>query len=197
MASRRSAKVRVAIQKSRSVAEVVDPRVGKTRASIAAAFAGLLVRRPYDRIRASDITRKAAVGRATFYAHFATKDALLQAELMRVVSHTLVDTPKQPCLVECTRLFAHVQHVRGIFRALTVGPSHVVTERIIQDALETRIAAVATARGDKPGMSPTFVPRFVASTLLTLIAWSLEQSSAPSPDELQEIFRSLVGRALG
>ena len=197
MASRRSAKVRVAIQKSRSVAEVVDPRVEKTRASIASAFTGLLMRRPYDRIRVSDITRKAAVGRATFYAHFANKDALLQAELVRVVSHTLGDTAKESCLVECTKLFAHMQHARDIFRSLTGGPAHVVTERIIQDALETQIAAAVAARGDVPAMTPTFAPRFVASTLLTLIAWSLEQPSAPSPEELQEIFRSLVGRALG
>jgi AcrR family transcriptional regulator len=197
MASRRSAKVRVAIQKSRSVAEVVDPRVEKTRASIAAAFAALLMRRPYDRIRVSDIARKAAVGRATFYAHFGSKDALLQAELVRVISHTLVDTPKEPCVVECTRLFAHIQHAHDIFRSMTCGPAHVVTERIIQDALETRIAEAATARGDVPAMTPTFAPRFVASTLLTLIAWSLEQPSVPSPHELQEIFRSLVGRALG
>jgi AcrR family transcriptional regulator len=196
MASSRSAKVRVTIQKSRSVAEVVDPRVEKTRASIAAAFTGLLMRRSYDRIRVSAITRKAAVGRATFYAHFATKDALLQAELVRVVSHTLVETPREPCLVECTRLFAHVQHARDIFRSLTAGPAHVITERIIQDTLEKRIAEAVTARGNVPATTPTFAPRFVASTLLTLIAWSLEQPSAPSPDELQEIFRSLVGRAL-
>jgi hypothetical protein len=63
-----------------------------------------------------------------------------------------------------------VQHARDIFRSLTGGPAHVVTERIIQDALETRIAAVVAARGDVPAMTPTFVPRFVASTLLTLIA---------------------------
>jgi AcrR family transcriptional regulator len=154
------------------------------------------MRRPYDRIRVSAITRKAAVGRATFYAHFATKDALLQAELVRVVSHTLVETPREPCLVECTRLFAHVQHARDIFRSLTAGPAHVITERIIQDALEMRIAEAVTARGNVRATTPTFAPRFVASTLLTLIAWSLEQPSAPSPDELQEIFRSLVGRAL-
>ncbi len=197
MASRRSAKVRVAIQKSQSVAEVVDPRVEKTRASIASAFTELLKRRSYDRIRVSAITRKAAVGRATFYAHFATKDALLQAQMVRVASHTLVDTPGESCLVECTRLFAHVQHARDIFRSLTGGPAHIVTERIIQDALETRIAEAATARADVSAMTPTFAPRFVASTLLTLIAWSLEQPTVPSPDELQGIFRSLVGRALG
>jgi AcrR family transcriptional regulator len=197
MASRRSAKARVAIQKSRSVSEVVDPRVEKTRTSIAYAFTELLKRRSYDRIRVSEVTRKAAVGRATFYAHFATKDALLQAELVRVVSHTLIDTPTEPCLVESTKLFAHVQHARNIFRSLTSGPAHVVTERIIQDALETRIAEATTARSDVPTVTPTFAPRFVASTLLTLIVWSLEQPNVPSPYELHEIFRSLVGRALG
>jgi len=138
-----------------------------------------------------------ALGQQAEFQCAAEADALLRAELVRVVSHTLVDTPNEPCLVECTRLFAHVQHARDIFRSLTGGPAHVVTERIIQDALETRIAAAATARGDVPTMTPTFAPRFVASTLLTLIAWSLERPSVPSPDELQEIFRSLVGRALG
>jgi AcrR family transcriptional regulator len=197
MATRRSAKTPVVIQKSRTVAEVVDPRAAKTRAAIAAAFAALLLRRPYDRIRVSDITRKAAVGRATFYAHFANKDALLQAELVRIMSLTLVDTAKESCLVECTRLFAHVQHARAIFRSLTGGPTHVVTERIVQDVLEARIAAAVAARADAPALTPTFAPRFVASTLLTLIAWSLEQPSAPSPEQLQEIFQSLVGRALG
>ena len=141
MASKRIAKVRVAIQKSPSVAKVIDPRVAKTRVSIGAAFAGLLMRRPYGRIRVSDITRKASVGRATFYAHFANKDALLQAELTRVLSNMLVDTANESCLVECTRLFAHTQHARDIFRSLIESgfTAHVVTERIIQDALEKRI----------------------------------------------------------
>jgi hypothetical protein len=113
------------------------------------------------------------------------------------MSLTLVDTAKESCLVECTRLFAHVQHARAIFRSLTGGPTHVVTERIVQDVLEARIAAAVAARADAPALTPTFAPRFVASTLLTLIAWSLEQPSAPSPEQLQEIFQSLVGRALG
>jgi hypothetical protein len=129
-------------------------------------------------------------------AHFANKDALLQAELTRVLSHMLVDTANESCLVECTRLFAHTQHAWDIFRSLIGGTAHVVTERIIQDALEKRIAAAVAARGDEPSMTPTYAPRFVASTLLTLIAWSLEQPSAPPPEKLQEIFRSLVGGAL-
>ena len=196
MASRLDAKPGVAKQKSRSVPQNADPRAEKTRALITASFLALLGRRSYDRIRVSDITRKARVGRATFYAHFASKDALLAAELARVVVPMLAELPGDSCLVDCTKLFAHVQHARDIYRSLTSGSTRVVTERIVQDALEARINWILVERGKAEPPVPAFAPRFVASTLLTLIAWSLEQPAVPSPTALQDTFRSLVGRAL-
>jgi AcrR family transcriptional regulator len=196
VASRLHAKSRVARQKSQSVAQNSDPRAEKTRTLITASFVGLLGRRSYDRIRVSDITRKAHVGRATFYAHFASKDALLAAELARVVLPMLTELPDEACLIDCSKLFAHVQHARDVYRSLTGGSTRVVTERIVQDALEARIKAILATRGEAGRAVPQFAPRFVASTLLTLIAWSLEQSVAPAPVVLQATFRSLVGRAL-
>jgi AcrR family transcriptional regulator len=163
---------------------------------ITQAFFVLLGRRSYDRIRVSDITRKARVGRATFYAHFASKDALLQAELERVVMPMLTELAGEPCLVDCTRLFAHLQHARAVYRSLTSGPTRVVTEGIIQEVIELRIAAILAGRGTSATQAPEFAARFVASTLLALIAWSLQQPVAPAPASLQDTFRSLVGRAL-
>jgi hypothetical protein len=101
-------------QKSRGVSQARDPRAERTRALIAAAFIALVSRRAYGRIRVSDITRKAGVGRATFYAHYESKDALLRAEVVRVVLPMLVELPGDHCLVDCTKLFAHVQHAREI-----------------------------------------------------------------------------------
>jgi AcrR family transcriptional regulator len=199
MTSRRDAKSLVPKQKSHNVAEVTDPRTEKTRALISGAFVALLRRRSYARIRVSDITRKAGVGRATFYAHFESKDALLSAELIRVVNPMLGALPGDPCLVDCTQLFAHLQQAPEIYRALMGGTTRVVTERIIQDALEARIAsivALSSAQTDVAVPTRTFVPRFVAGTILALIAWSLEQADAPTPVELQGTYRALVGRAL-
>jgi hypothetical protein len=61
-----------------------------------------------------------------------------------------------------------------------------------------RIAALVDASGSRSRAAPTpaFVPRFVAGTLLALVAWSLELTPAPSPAELQAAYRALVGRAL-
>ena len=199
MTSRHDAKSPVPRQKSHNVAEATDPRTEKTRALIAGAFVALLRRRPYARIRVSDITRKAGVGRATFYAHFESKDALLSAELVRVVSPMLGELPGDSCLVDCTKLFAHLQQEREIYRSLMTGTTRVVTEGIIQDALEARIVslvALSSAQTDAAVPTRTFVPRFVAGTILALIAWSLEQAVAPAPAELQGTYRALVGRAL-
>jgi len=196
MASGSDPKRRVVKHKSQSVSRAPDPRAEKTRAQIAGAFVALMHRRPYDRIRVSDITRKARVGRATFYAHFVSKDALLHSELSRVVLPMLKELPGEACLVDCTPLFAHLQHAREIYRSLTGGPTRFVTERIVQEVFEARIEVLLAQRGATSAGVPAFTARFVASTLLALIAWSLQQTTAPPPAALQETFRSLVGRAL-
>jgi AcrR family transcriptional regulator len=199
MTSRRSTKTSLAKHKSHIVAKSGDPRVAKTRARINAAFVELVGRRAYFRIRVSDITRKARVGRATFYAHFESKDALLKEQFVAVVLPRVIELPDEPCLVDCTALFAHILASRDIYSSLAAGPGRVVTDGIVQDALESRIAALVATRAARGiGMTPTaaFVPRFVAGTILALIAWSIEQRPAPTPADLQAAYASLVGRAL-
>ena len=199
MTSVRRRKGPVAEHKSPTVAKSIDPRVQKTRARIAHAFVELIARRPYFRIRVSDIARKAGIGRATFYAHFASKEALLRDQFERIVLPMVVELPGDACLVDCTRLFAHVRHTPHIYRSLSAGPGGAVTDRIVQDALEMRVAGLVAeriARDGKPVPSPGFVPRFVAGTVMTLIAWSLEQQPPPTAAGMQSAYRSLVGRAL-
>ena len=59
--------------------EIMDRRQRKTREAILKAFRELLSQKPYAQITVGDIIRYADVGRATFYAHFETKDFLLKA----------------------------------------------------------------------------------------------------------------------
>ncbi len=48
----------------------LDPRVKRTRKLLEDAFKSLLAERPSDEISVGDVTRRAKVNRATFYAHF-------------------------------------------------------------------------------------------------------------------------------
>ena len=57
----------------------MDRRQRKTREAIFNAFIQLLSKKNYNNITVAEIIELADVGRATFYAHFETKDFLLKA----------------------------------------------------------------------------------------------------------------------
>lgn len=57
--------------------EKEDPRVKRTRQLLEVAFMDVLKEKGFQAITVQDIARRAGVNRATFYAHFADKYALL------------------------------------------------------------------------------------------------------------------------
>ena len=59
-----------------------DPRVIRTRKLILEAFASLLNEKDFEAITVQDIAQRATVNRATFYAHFADKYALIEVGLV-------------------------------------------------------------------------------------------------------------------
>jgi AcrR family transcriptional regulator len=60
----------------------IDPRVTRTRKLLLDAFMSLLAEKSFDDITVQDIAARATVNRATFYAHFVDKYALVD-ELIR------------------------------------------------------------------------------------------------------------------
>jgi AcrR family transcriptional regulator len=61
----------------------LDPRIRRTRQLLQDALRNLLTKKEFDKISVQDITEAATVNRATFYAHYEDKFALL-GELTRV-----------------------------------------------------------------------------------------------------------------
>ncbi|MGK5511560.1 TetR/AcrR family transcriptional regulator [Brevibacillus formosus] len=56
-----------------------DPRVKRTRQLLQDAFTSLVKEKDFETITVRDITEKATVNRATFYAHFTDKFAILES----------------------------------------------------------------------------------------------------------------------
>src|SRR5689334_8627333 len=56
---------------------MVDRRVRRTQRALREAFVGLVLEHGYDGVTIEDITERADVARATFYAHFDDKEQLL------------------------------------------------------------------------------------------------------------------------
>jgi AcrR family transcriptional regulator len=195
-------------QKSASVSHVQrsaarDERVVRTRKQIDSAFVELLHRRSYGNIRVSDIARKAAVGRATFYAHYPSKDELLRSQFRRIVAPMLVLKLDDPCLLDASAFLSHVQTSPRIFKALVAGREAGSGPRVLRECFEERVREALESRDGLPKISdPGFamqraiVTRAVASSLLAVVACWAESSMSQPAEEIQAIFSRLVGGGL-
>ncbi|HEX9331807.1 MAG TPA: TetR/AcrR family transcriptional regulator [Anaerolineales bacterium] len=64
--------------------EKEDPRITRTRNLILQAFIGLLSEKGFQSLTVQDITKKAGINRATFYAHFPDKYVLLDHSISQM-----------------------------------------------------------------------------------------------------------------
>lgn len=87
----------------------MDRRQQKTRKAILQAFRALLTRKRYDHITVQNILDEANVGRSTFYAHFETKDVLLDALCSELFYHFL-DNERCPFAGETDDLESQLCH---------------------------------------------------------------------------------------
>src|ERR1700689_2620367 len=92
-----------------------DRRVRRTERALREAFVALVNERGYDKISVEDITERADVARATFYAHYAGKDELLTS----VFSELVNDVMAQLTLREGPWDVARTQMVEESYRHAT------------------------------------------------------------------------------
>jgi AcrR family transcriptional regulator len=102
------------------IEEKLDPRVKRTRNLILQAFEELINEKNFDAISVQDITGKAQINRATFYAHFSDKYTLLDYFISQIflqaiekrtlnVCHYTPDNLRSLILVVCEFL-SHLQN---------------------------------------------------------------------------------------
>ncbi len=75
--------------KLREVGEKVDPRVLRTRGLFRKALLDLMNEKSFQALTVQDIAERATLNRATFYAHFADKYALLEDTIRQLIRERL------------------------------------------------------------------------------------------------------------
>ena len=77
--------------------EKLDPRVKRTRQLILRAFEDLLAEKNFESISVQDVTEKAEINRATFYAHFSDKYALLDHSVSQMFKQEIEKRTLNAC----------------------------------------------------------------------------------------------------
>jgi len=160
-------------------AERVDPRVRRTRKLLQQAFLELLQEKNFASISIQDITKRATVNRATFYAHFADKyalmDAIIREQFREVVASRLLSAPCWSA--RCLRLL-----IAAVFDYLDEFHSHCkptdsqfdpLLERVVQQELaEILLSWLEQARiaGARPPVR--------AETMASVMSWAIFGTAA-------------------
>ena len=123
-----------------SPCKATDPRVLRTRQLLQQALEKLLETRAFEELSVQDITDAATLNRATFYAHYPDKEALLQC-LVAGRFHALM--ARRGVMFDGTCLSAVRAIVVGVcdFLAETCGPGDAPPRRI-EPPMESAIIAV-------------------------------------------------------
>ncbi|WP_263380686.1 TetR/AcrR family transcriptional regulator [Granulicella paludicola] len=177
-----------------------DPRSRRTRELLQQALAKLMEEKDFDKISVNDITGAATVNRATFYAHYPDKFALLEC-LVAGQFHALLDERGVSFNGSCSSALR--AFVLGVCDFLARSPGvDCEPGRPMEPHMES--AVVAVVRGMLlEGMRNHIDPSSTASPELrsATISWAIfgaakewvRTQNRLSSDEIADIITSLVG----
>lgn len=154
-------------------------RVLRTRAGIEDAFVALVLERGIDAVSVEDVAERADVAKATFYAHYHNKEAVLAAVFARLTADladrlAYRDGPwsrlRRGAL---TAAFEHAREMADLYRVCLTDP-HVRADytRRLREGAERDIRARLAALGQQPRVPvPVLATAFAGAHVSILEAW--------------------------
>ncbi len=178
----------------------MDRRQRKTRQAIYAAFESLMAREHYRAITVAQIIEQADIGRSTFYAHFETKDDLLDQMCIEMFDH-IFEGVNEHCVTHAdlraegldgilAHLLYHLRDTHGAVcgKLLTEGEPHFIA--YFKKELAVLFARKVT---DMPENVPAdFATSLVVASFCQAVTWWFDEGTAASPEEVASWFLSTL-----
>lgn len=182
----------------------MDRRQRKTREAIFGAFTQLLSQKDFTQITVGEIIDKADIGRATFYAHFETKDYLLKAFCEELFCH-IFDTEHNEFehrhIFDCDgsdsvflHLFQHLQKNDNNILALLSSQNNELFLRYFRSGLEGLIESHLVLFESHRGSSlpDSFWKNHIISAFIETLKWWLDNGMKESPETITGYFLQIV-----
>jgi AcrR family transcriptional regulator len=172
---------------------VQDRRVKRTQQALMDALVHLTLEKGYSAMTIRDITERANVGYATFFRHYADKNALLHDVLASVFAELIqvLPIPSPSTSFELGEpLFRYVQQHEQIVRVLlNSGESSFLVESVVEMSSEH------ARQHDYPedGCVPLEVALYhIVNSTVALITWWLDHDMPYSPERMGKIYHALI-----
>jgi AcrR family transcriptional regulator len=172
-----------------------DRRIKRSRDLLLSALFSLMSERGYERLTIQNIIDRASVGRATFYAHFDSKNALLASSVSGLREFVLSTASKNADVAFPFTLpfFEHLATARSIFELTVARANEVTVERHIRAMLSDLVRQdLQRQRPQLPSPALELGTLFVVGVLWSTIVWWMSRTPAESPAEIDRIFRQLT-----
>lgn len=179
----------------------MDRRQRKTREAIFSAFTALLARKDYAHITVGDIIEQADIGRATFYAHFETKDYLLKELCEELFCHvndyTVSDRPAHRHIFTCDAQGSVFLH---LFEHLLKNDNHILdllscrNNDLFLQYFESQLRKLAASQlhlfetRKSPKLPDSLWIDHIASTFVETVRWWIDNGMKESPERITEYF---------
>ncbi|GHF40668.1 AcrR family transcriptional regulator [Amycolatopsis bartoniae] len=186
--------------------QLTDPRSRRSRSALEGALLELIEERDLSQISISDVTRRAAVNRSTFYEHYTDVHDLAAAagtelfDELIAAAHVLLPQQAADPAGALARVFGHVAAHARLYRALldADGSARVINHLHQRIAIAIHVHLAGTdspTHADDPAEIPHDPPAaLLAGALLgTIMDW-LRRGCPGSPEDLAaRIWPHLVG----
>ena len=183
----------------------MDRRQKKTREAIFRAFTELLSKKHYNQITVGEIIEKADVGRATFYAHFETKDFLLKEICEELFCHIFDasehGSEKHRHIFDCNapssvilHLLQHLQKNDNNILELLSCENNELFLRYFKENLKVLIRKQPQVFGkSKDEQLPEgYWINHVSSTFVETVRWWLDNGRNETPETLSRYFIAVL-----
>lgn len=172
-----------------------DRRVNRTRRALTSALVALTLEKGYEAVSVRDLSERADIGYATFFRHFADKDALLAdvlegtlEDLMSLIQPVMNDPERTAKLV-----FDYVDQNRDLVRVLLRTRN---TSPLMPRIFALSAQAMLQTLTPRPGspIPPEIAAHHMIASFIELIEWWLDQGAPYPPERMGGIVSALIMR---
>jgi AcrR family transcriptional regulator len=137
----------------------IDRRAQRTRRDLMAAFIQLVLTRGYSAVTTAEISRRANIGRSTFYLHYSGKQQLLQESLQHPCAGLAACVSGEVTAQQLLPLLEHFRGQRSVNRVFFEPPIRQVWVTSLAGLIEPQLARARAGGGLR-------IPRSLAALLV-------------------------------